>query len=179
MEKISTQQSDHLLNYLDGKLSGAEVAALKKQLDHSSALRQRLEELQLVHSFLNERALSTLQPSSNFTHRVMSNLDKAPVLNGAMSPRNGLFLLGGIIVAISIGVLLIASGFFDSVKAPIQVTNLQLPEGIKNLSLPSISFNGKTVMKFLVVVNLGLAFLVLDRTVLKPYFDRKHHSQSF
>jgi hypothetical protein len=178
MEKISAQESDRLLNYLDGKLSGVEVAALKRQLEHSAMLRQRLNELQVVHSFLNERASITVQPSSNFTNRVMNNLDKAPAVNGAISPRNGLFLLGGIFVAISIGVLLIASGFFDAVNAPIQVTNLQLPEGIKNMTLPSIPFNGKMVMKFLIVVNLGLAFLVLDRTVLKPFFDRKHHSPS-
>jgi hypothetical protein len=178
MEKLTTQQSDRLLNYLDGKMSGAEVEVLRKQLESSPLLRQRLEELQVVHSFLNARAEINIKPSPAFTDRVMNNLDKAPAIDGAISPRNGLLLLGGIIVAVSIGILLIASGFFDTVNAPIQLTNLQLPEEIKNLSLQSIPFNGKMLMKFLIVINLGLAFLVLDRTVLKPYFEKKHHSQS-
>jgi hypothetical protein len=178
MEKITTQQSDRLLDYLDGKLSAADATKVKKELENSSSLRQRLEELQLVHSFLNTQGQNTLTPSHAFTDQVMRNLDKVPSATGAMSPRNGLLLLGGIIVAVSVGVLLIASGFFDTVNAPIQITNLQLPKELKNLSIQSIPFNGKLLMKFLIVVNIGLAFLVLDRTVLKPYFDRKHQSQS-
>lgn len=176
MEKITIQQDDRLLDYLDGKLSGAEAAMLKNELEKSTVLKERLEELRLVHSLLNTSTLS--EPSSNFTHRVMRGLDRAPSITSAISPRNGLILLCGILVATGITVLLIMGGSFDVLSNPIKVDDLNLPKEIVNQSLPSFNVSGKTLMKFLVVLNLGLAFLVLDRTVLKPFFGKKHNHQS-
>ncbi len=177
MEKITIQQDDRLLDYLDGKLSGAEAAMLKNQLEQSIALKQRLEELRLVHSLLS--ATSLAEPSKNFTQRVMNNLDHVPAKSNTLSPRNGLILLCGIIVASAITVLLLVTGSFDVMSKPIAIDAIRLPKEIVNQSLPSFSFSGKTLMKLLIVLNLGIAFLVLDRTVLKPYFGRKHRTESF
>ena len=177
MEKITQQQDDRLLDYLDGKLSGTEAAMLKNQLEQSVALKHRLEELRMVHTLLSTSAL--VEPSKDFTQFVMGNLDKVPVRANTLSPRNGLMLLCGILVATGITILLLASGSFDVLSAPIQMESLKLPKEILNQSLPTFSVSGKTLMKILVILNIGLAFLVLDRTVLKPYFGRKHRSQSF
>ena len=54
-----------------GKLSAAEATRVKKELESSSSLRQRLEELQLVHSFLNTQGQSLLTPSNAFTDHVV------------------------------------------------------------------------------------------------------------
>jgi hypothetical protein len=177
MEKITQQQDDRLLDYLDGKLSGAEAAMLKNQLEHSPVLKQRLEELTDVHTLLSNSTLA--EPSRNFTQFVMNNLDKVPARANTLSPRNGLILLCGILVATGITILLLATGSFDILSTPIQMESLKIPKEIMNQSLPSISVTGKTMMKILVILNIGLAFLVLDRTVLKPYFGRKHRTPSF
>jgi hypothetical protein len=177
MEKITIQQDDRLLDYLDGKLSGAEAAMLKNQLEQSSSLKQRLEELRAVHTLLSQSKLA--EPSKDFTRFIMSNLDKVPARANSLSPRNGLMLLCGILVATGITILLLATGAFDVFSAPIQMESLKIPKEIVNQSLPSFSITGKALMKILVILNIGLAFLVLDRTVLKPYFGRKHGSQSF
>jgi len=177
MEKITQQQDDRLLDYLDGKLPGAEAAMLKNQLEQSPVLKQRLEELRDVHTLLSSSTLA--EPSGNFTQFVMNNLDKVPARASTLSPRNGLILLCGILVATGITILLLATGSFDVLSAPIQLESLKLPKEMITPSLPAFSVTGKTMMKILVILNIGLAFLVLDRTVLKPYFGRKHRSQSF
>jgi len=177
MEKITQKQDDRLLDYLDGKLSGAEAAMLKNQLEQSGSLNQRLEELRQVHALLAKSTL--VEPSKDFTQFVMNNLDKVPARASTLSPRNGFILLCGILVATGITILLLATGSFDVLGNPIQLESLKLPKEIITPSLPSVSITGKTMMKILVILNIGLAFLVLDRTVLKPYFGRKHHSQSF
>src|SRR6478609_5467354 len=115
MEKITQQQDDRLLDYLDGKLSGAEAAMLKNQLEQSAALNQRLEELRAVHTLLSNSTL--VEPSKNFTQFVMNNLDKVPVRTSTLSPRNGLILLCGILVATGITILLLATGSFDVLSA--------------------------------------------------------------
>jgi hypothetical protein len=177
MEKITTAQDDRLLDYLDGKLSGAEAAMLKSQLEKSSILSQRLEELRMVHTLLGKTSL--MEPSFDFTQRVMTNLDRLPIKAPTLSPKNGLILLCGILVATGLTILLLITGSFDVFNAPIQIESLKLPKNIINEPLPSFNISGKTIMKLLVALNIGLAFLVLDRTVLKPYFGRKHRSQSF
>jgi len=182
MEKITTQQNDRLLDLLDGKLSGAEAAVLKKQLEQSPALRQRMEELRLVHTFLSDRSTITVPDSlASFTERVMNNLDRMPSAAsiGSLSPRNGLLLLLGILVATGIGMVLLTTGAFDSLNGPIHLDALNVPKGLINITVESIPFSAKTLMKALIIINLCIAFIVLDRTVLKPFFDKKHRSQSF
>jgi hypothetical protein len=177
MEKVTQSQDDRLLDYLDGKLSGAEAAMLKNQLEQSAVLKQRLEELRVIHTLLSTSRLA--EPSKNFTQFVMNNLDKVPARGNTLSPRNGLILLCGILVATGVTILLLATGSFDILSAPIQVESLKLPKEIVTPALPAFSVTGKTMMKLLVMLNIGLAFLVLDRTVLKPYFGKKHRSQTF
>ncbi len=172
MEKISNQQNDKLLDFLDGKLSGAEVAVLKSQLEQLPALRERLEELRLIHDLLSGRSLVTSAPSPAFTDKVMHNLDKVPATS-TLSPRNGLFLLIGIVVATAVGMLLLATGSLDTLSGPIHLSGLNLPKALQNLSIQSIPLNIKTVMKVVIMINLVIAFIVLDRTVLKPFFNRK------
>lgn len=178
MEKITTQQNDHLLDLLDGKLSGAEANQLKKQLEQSPALRQRLEELHMVNTLLSERS-SVITPSLHFTDTVMNNLDRQPALSIAISPRNGLLLLCGILVAMVTSLLLLASGTFDKLDGSVPLETLNLPKQLVMVSVDSIPFSGKSIMKILIIVNLVLAFIVLDRSVLKPWFERKHKVQNF
>lgn len=178
MEKISNQQNDQLLDFLDGNLSGAEVAVLKTKLEQSPALRERLEDLRLIHDLLSSRAdvKSSLTPA--FTNNVMYNLDKAPSAS-SLSPRNGLFLLIGILVATGVGMFLLATGSLDSLSGLINMDELNLPKALQNFSIKSIPLSIKTVMKVVIMINLVIAFIVLDRTVLKPFFNRKQSTEGF
>jgi hypothetical protein len=177
MEKITVQQDDRLLDYLDGKLTDAEITLLKKQLEQSAILQHRLEELRFVHNILSNPSKAELPPE--FTNEVMKNLDKAFITPGMLSPRNGLMLLCGILIAVGITILFLTTGFFDIFNDPLNLSSLSLPKGIINQPLHSIPVSGKTLMKLLIGLNIGIAFLVLDRTVLKPYFNRKNSTQSF
>lgn len=168
MERLTNNQDDELLNYLDGKLSDVKVRELKSKLETSSLLSQRLEELRAVHQLLAKEAkLET--PSSNFTHRVMSNLHRVPVMN-PLSPKNGLLLLCGTMVAIGILVLVVSSGFFDSMTHSINVNELPVKQ---EYITTNIAFNSKWVINGLILLNIVLAFILLDRTILRPFFNRR------
>jgi hypothetical protein len=116
--------------------------------------------LRLIDETLSKNKLES--PSSNFTHRVMMNLHVVPVAS-SLSPRNGVLLLCGTILALTILTLLVGGGMFDSVIKTIDVPQVRT----------SIPVNGKWIVNGLVILNIVLAFLLLDRTILRPWFNRR------
>ncbi|NOT77072.1 MAG: hypothetical protein HOP08_19280 [Cyclobacteriaceae bacterium] len=174
MEKITTIQDDKLLNYLDGKLNELEVIQLRKELEASAVLQARLEDLRLVHRTLAHTTLDT--PSMAFTNKVMLNLHSQSFPT-YLSPKNGLLLLGGIIIAAGMLVVMITAGIFDQVNGPISLDKTLPVSQYFKQSLPTVSINGKLVVKIIVGLNLVLAFFILDRTVLKPFFQKRAGTQ--
>jgi anti-sigma factor RsiW len=167
MEKPSVQHDERLLDYLDGKLSDAAARELKVQLEQSPALATRLEELRAVHGVLTRNKIE--EPSSNFTHRVMANLHRYPELIRT-SPKTGLLLILGTMVGTIILALLISGGVFDTMNVPVALD--KIPASRQILEGP-IVFSGKWIMNGLIVLNLVIGFIILDQTVLRPYFGKR------
>lgn len=169
MKNISKQQEENLIAYLDGNLSPSERARLEQELVSSPVLQQRLAALQSVTQVLKSATLE--QPSKNFTQRVMSGLDQYPLRSG-LSLKNGIFLLIGVMIAVGIGAFLLSAGVFDSAGA-IDLNDMGIQNKYIQESLPTIPVNGKLIMNIIIMLNIALAFLVLDRAILKPWFERR------
>lgn len=123
---------------------------------HSDDTNDNEKALRHIDKVLGKNKLE--MPSSNFTHRVMMNLHSMPVTT-SLSPKNGILLLGGTLVAVMILTLLLTTGMFDAVELKEVKTN--------------ISLNGKWLVNGLILVNIVLAFILFDRTILRPYFGRR------
>jgi anti-sigma factor RsiW len=170
MNKLSPAKEEALLRYLDGELNATEKTNLEAEIQRSLLLKTRLEELQSVHAYLTRKA--TLEtPSRNFTMKVMEELDKQPV-RLSFSPRKGIFLLTGIIVASVLLLMLLTNGAFDQTT-----TSLIVESPIKNkwITDPSFSipFNVKILVNGIIFLNLALALILLDRTILRPMFQNR------
>jgi hypothetical protein len=169
MKKIPKHLEETLLNYVDGTLTAAEKEAFEKTLQSDVILQSRLHELQKTTLILKQISLE--QPSRNFTLTVMNRLDEYPVRSG-LSIRNGILLLTGIMIVMGIAVLLLSAGVFDQ-KTTVDLNDFSLAQRYIKQSLPGISINGKWVVNTIVLLNLALAFVVLDRAILKPFFQRR------
>jgi hypothetical protein len=55
----------------------------------------------------------------------------------------------------------------------VDIGNSSIFERLSNRSFPAIPINGKLVVNIIILLNLGLAWLVLDRAVLRPLFRRR------
>lgn len=130
------------------------------------------QELNIIDQHL--KSVRIEQPSVNFTQRVMSNLHRAPVVTLELPSRNKMLMLAGILVTIGIAVLLVAGGAFNSVTS-VSVDQNIIPNQIREY-IPSIPFNGKLIINIAILMNLALAFIILDRVVLKPWFERRRHA---
>lgn len=166
--KTPTYKDDQLLDYLDGTLSPSDKQNLDIELQSSPELTKRLEELRSVTLTLKVEKLQ--HPSQNFTQRVMDHLHQYPVPKG-LSIKNGIFLLAGVLLAAGICVVLLSAGVFDT-PGSIDLNGIVQNDLIQQ-SLPSIPINGKLVVNIIILLNLAIAFLVLDRTILKPWFERR------
>lgn len=169
MKKVTQQSDDMLLDFLDGKLTSEQHAVVSESLRHDTALRDRLDQLRMVHEALSLTAPET--PSKNFTVSVMGKLDQQPAPRG-LSIRNGLFLLGGIIVVLTIAVVLLSTGVFDQTTT-VDLNNVDLAQRFIKQTLPTFSIDGKLLVNAIILLNIVIAFLVLDRAVLKPIFQRR------
>lgn len=167
--KLSQAQEERLLEYIDGTLSAVDKEKFEQALKNSTALQERLDELKKLDSTL--RGIKLEQPSKNFTQLVMSKLDQYPVQSKSFSSLNGILLLAGVLIAIGIGSLLLAGGVFDG-SSNIDLNNTIANKYIQK-PLPSIPFNGKLVVNIIIMLNLALAFLMLDKAVLKPWFEKR------
>ncbi len=170
MKKTPQPLDDTLLNYLDGSLKSEEKTDIEKLLHDSDSLRARLEELRVIHFALRQTKLD--QPSRNFTQLVMGKLD-GYTERSSFPIRNGIWLLAGVLVAVGIVALLVSSGAFDQTQTVVDLNKINLPKQYIQEPLPTIPFNGKLLINIIIVLNLGLAWVVLDRAILKPYFQRR------
>ena len=170
MKKIPQALDDTLLNYLDGSLKSEEKADIEKLIRESDALRARLDELRIIHLALRQTKVD--QPSRNFTQLVMGKLD-GYVERSTFPIRNGIILLAGVLVAVGIVALLVSSGVFDQTQTIVDLNKIDLPKQYIQQPLPTIPFNGKLLINIIIALNLGLAWVVLDRLILKPYFQRR------
>jgi anti-sigma factor RsiW len=165
-----TNTDDRILQFLDGQLPKHDQEQFEVLLKADHALRQRFAELKLIHNHLTQAVLEN--PSSQFTARVMSNLGSwaAPV---RLSPKNGLMLLMGVVVALMLGVYALSSGWFLPLTGQITLEQLQVPKTVINIPLPAIPFNGGVLIKVLIGLNLVIAFSLLDKTIIQPYFQNR------
>lgn len=169
MKPLSEKEKTKLLDFLDGKLSHEEKLDTERLLASQPELHETFEQLKSIHNQL--KTTNLIQPSKNFTQVVMSRLDQLPATSG-LSTRNSILLLAGVMIAVGLGALLLSAGVFDT-SATINLNEMGLKNEYIKQPLPSIPFNGKLVVNIIIMLNIALAFIVLDRAILKPWFNKR------
>ena len=170
MNKLSPAKEEELLRYLDGELETSHKIKLEAELQRAPDLKERLEELRVIRSFLLRKA--TLEtPSKTFTQKVMAGLDAQPVKS--FSPGKGLLLLIGVLIASVLALMLLSNGVFDQTNTSLLVDTAPIKNKWIEETTYSIPFNGKILVNGIIFLNLALALVLLDRTVLRPIFQKR------
>lgn len=161
-----------LIRYHSGELDAATAEQLERQLEQSPELQQQLEHVKEIDRFL-QRQSKLEQPSKKFTEQVMYSIT-LPANSTVMSSKTGWFLLFSILSITGVALIFLSNGFFDSYTIPLNVHVQSLY--FEKLPSPDFSFPflpGKWVVSAFLVLNLVIGFILLDRTILKPYFQRR------
>jgi len=171
MNRLSPAKEEELLRYLDGELETSQKINLEAELQRAPDVRERLEELRTIRSFLMRKAILEA-PSKTFTQKVMAGLDTQPA-KSMISPRKGLLLLIGVIIASGLALMLLSNGVFDQTNTSLLVDTAPIKNKWIEETTFSIPFNGKILVNGIIFLNLALALVLLDRTVLRPLFQKR------
>jgi hypothetical protein len=103
----------------------------------------------------------------------MRRLHEKP-LPATFSTRNGIILLVIVLLAATIATVLLSRGVFDDISTPtLDLNKIDLPKKYFEQPLASFHIDVKLMINTIIIFNLGLAFMLLDRAVLRPYFKRR------
>jgi hypothetical protein len=168
--KLSEETINDLFDYLDGKLTGEKKNLFEQELRKNAELRSRYKDLRQSEQLFKDSLLEL--PPAGLTQRIMANLYTTPP-SAALSIRKTLLLLAGILSLVGLCGFLLASGIFDSTVTTFDMNEITLIKKYIDRSLPSFGINGKLLVNIVVFLNLVIALMVLDRSVLKPLFQRR------
>lgn len=178
MEKISDQE---LLDLIDEKLSVERAKRLMDIIKDDKILKERFDIMKLAHQQLS--GSEAANPSEGFADRVMSNLHSPQYAANASFIRfskGNLFTFLTIFGGILVGAYILATGivtipFFDQIT--VQPLNLQGTEIDVNPLFDGLT-SGLFFKAFL-MVDIVLAWFLLDRMVLKPYFESRRKRMAY
>lgn len=157
------------LEYLDGTMNASERKSFEIFIETSPELKQRLNEIRTADLLLRNEP--RLEPSIYFTKNVLASLDQKPYQSRSIF--NNILLLCGIIGIVAICVILLTTGAFDSATTHINLDSLNIASKYVKKNLPSIAINGKLMVNIVIILNLLVALLILDKGILKPLFQKR------
>lgn len=169
MKDLNHSYEDRLFDLLEGKLAPEDAKKLMADIAQSPALMAKYEAAKAVHNMLSTTTLA--DPSLRFTKDVMSKLNDSPSPSTPPIWR-GLFLLVGVFLVMGIAIVLVSQGVFND-STTVDLKEIDLPKQIPDSTLPSFIIDGKTLMNVIIAMNMVIGFIVLDRTILKPYFSKR------
>jgi hypothetical protein len=172
MKTLPQPLVDKIHDYFDGKLSVSEREHLETQISQDDNVKEYFDSVRIADTLM--KSLPALTPSKNFTSLVMNGLNQMPGAS-PISIRAGIFLFMAIIAIIVIALFLISSGVFNESTA-VDLNKVNFFQDYIKQSLPSFSIDLQLVVKAIILLNLALAFILLDRAILKPYFSRRMNS---
>lgn len=170
MKKNNTALDEKLQHYLDGVLSHDEKEAVEKLLLTDESLKEKYENLLIIDQFLRET--NVVNVPGDFTERVMNRVEALPAPQ-RLPIRFSLIFLMVVVTVASVAVLFVSLGMFDGAVTSVDPNALPLVDQYVFKPLPTISFDGKILMEIMIFLNAAIALLVLDRAVLKPFFQRR------
>lgn len=170
MKKNAKTLDEQLQHYLDGTLSHEDKEVIEKLLQTDYTVKEKYENLLMIDQFL--RKANVVNVSHDFTQRVMSRVEALPV-SPSRSIRFSLIFLMVIVALISISALFVSSGMFDESITSVDPNALPFLDQYILKHLPTLSLDGKVLMKVMIFLNSALVLIFLDRAVLKPFFQRR------
>ena len=168
-----------LFRIIDGDLSSKEEEKLMTIIESDHELTSRLAYLRSLSENLREIELDF--PSPEFGERVMENLHsiKYKIVSKSIFDSKKWITLATILGGVFVGIYILALGFVDiELFSGISTEAIPVPPKTINLKPIMDMFTASLFFKIFLFIDLILGILILDKAVLKPYFNRRQKSYS-
>jgi len=159
-----------ILKYLDGLLSREEEASLLEAIQLDPQLNELLSRHAQMHDDLQKQSLEV--PPENFAKRVMGSIESMEIAKARFFNKGRLFVIG------LVGIILLSTAYYLSMKfypsfGGVLAPEVTLRQFTFNLNPARTFLSSDALFKVVFYVNGVIGLLLLERAVLKPYFDRR------
>ena len=167
-----------ILQLIDGNLGPEESAKILREIEENADLKKKYDQLVATHKMLETSPL--IKPSSHFTANVMNNLSK----RFAEEVKTTLWGKHMIVAVIVIAVGLVAAIALLSLPS---LSGLVPQMELKEISLreqqiqfdPGSFINQDLFFRGLIYLNAFLGIFLLERAILRPFFQQRRQRMSF
>lgn len=160
---------EDIIRYIDGEMTVEERERFEREMSSDKKLQTLVRHQQAAERLMTEEKL--VDPSRNFTQNVLQRLNEVP--RSRQTFLNSLLLLAGIIVVVLIGSQLLTSGILDNKATTIDLNSIRPLGDYIPQQLPSLGVDMKQIIYIVIFLNVALALIVFDRTILRPYFQNR------
>jgi hypothetical protein len=159
-----------IFNYLDHHLSDEQTELFEKTIHSDKELTDKFNQLKLVHESLSAQKISSAP--AGFTERVMNSITELEASSGKFFNRNRIFVL------ILIGLVVLSTLYYLSIQFYPGIGNMvanqvTLQKVTVDLNPARKMLDSGLLFKLVFYVNGLIGLLLLERAVLKPYFERR------
>ena len=175
MNKKMKFTEEIIIKYIDGELSDIEENAFKTEL----AINKSFAELYERHTAIDNSLSNTkvLSPSSSFTSRVMTSVGYLTFSTNKFFNRTRLYVLLLIVIALATTIYYLSAQFYPTMGNEIS-NELTMQDFTLNLQPAQQLLDSALLFKIVFYVNGLVCLLLLDRAILKPYFERRKQRYS-
>jgi hypothetical protein len=166
---------EYIIKYLDGQLSLDEVSVFEKELKINKSFADTYERYQEIHRLLVQTNISS--PSPGFTAGVMKSLPSLNLSEAKFFNKTRLYVIALILIAMGTSLYYLSSQFYPSLGNAI-ANEITLRNFTFDLHATNRILSSDLLFKIVFYTNGLICLLLLDRAILKPYFERRKQRYS-
>jgi hypothetical protein len=166
---------EDIIKYLDGELSAAETTAFESELKVDKSFADTYERHQAIHSSLLQASLSS--PSPEFDHGVMRSLTSLQISDGKFFNKTRIYVLALIVIAVGTTLYYLSTQFYPSLGISM-ANEITLRNITFDLHSTQRLLSSDLLFKIVFYTNGLISLLLLDRGILKPFFERRKQRYS-
>jgi len=164
-----------IIRYLDGELVGDENAAFEEELKVNKSFADAYERHQAIHSSLLQTKLSS--PSPEFASGVMRSVVSLDLSDSKFFNKTRLYVVALIVIAVGTTLYYLSTQFYPSLGSALS-NQITLRDFTFDLHPAQRLLSSDLLFKIVFYTNGLISLLLLDRAILKPYFERRRERYS-
>ena len=160
---------EDVFSFLDDAMHPTEKENFLAAVKENPELKKLLDEEKLIRSYF--KSFVPHEPDAHFTVKVMERIQN-PGGDYSISVKRSLLLLAGAMLVSLLTAFLVSKGIFDS-QGTINITETYNGIGKYIPEVKPIAINNRILVNGILILNLLIGFVLLDRVVLRPLFQKR------
>ena len=168
-------EEETIFNYLDGTLEEKDRIEFEEVIQNNLSLRQEYEHYKAIHEAMLAEPIRS--PGNDFAERVMASITTLELRTARFFNKGRLFVLGLVTLILLSSIYFLGVQFYPAIGDMLG-NEVSLKQFTLNLNPAQRVLDSGVLFKVVFYTNGVIGLLLLDRALLKPYFERRRERYS-